>query len=98
MTAKQYYKEKEKEDEKSRKSIGLYSKLKVSVAVPEKFNKEVLIMLMKKKYTFSKVSTKLKGILFSYAIKVDSIDEAHKLKKRIEKIYHKVKTNKTKKK
>ena len=74
-----------------RVSIGLYSELKIVFCVINtKMDKRVFKYLTKKKYSFGfKKSTKVKN-LQEYWVNVDSIDEAFKLKSKIEKLYKNV--------
>lgn len=71
-----------------RVSIGLYSELKIVFCVINtKMDKQIFKYLKKKKYNFKKSDTKVKDII-EYKVNVDSIDEAYKLKKNIEKLNH----------
>lgn len=71
-----------------RKSIGFYSKLRVGFCViNNKMDRQVFKYLTKKEYTFVKADTKVKG-LCEYAVDVDSIEEACRLKSKIENLKH----------
>jgi len=70
----------------TRRSIGLYSKLRVTLAVINpKHDKNVSMLLTKGKYTFSKKQTKVNGI-YVYSVAVASIEKAYALKLKIKKI------------
>lgn len=71
-------------------NVGLYSKLNINVCSYSKKNdKEIFKLLTSEKYTFSKFPSPIKNQpinFFMYSIKVDSIDDAYFLKKKIEAI------------
>jgi hypothetical protein len=72
-----------------RKTIGLYCKLKVIfVSVNKKSNENIIKHLRRNKYTFTiRKLSKIKFMdMFQYNVKVDSIDEAYKLKLKLKKL------------
>jgi tRNA/tmRNA/rRNA uracil-C5-methylase (TrmA/RlmC/RlmD family) len=72
-----------------RKTIGLYCKLKVIfVSVNKKSNADIIKHLRRNKYTFTiRKLSKIKFMdMFQYTVKVDSIDEAYKLKLKLKKL------------
>jgi len=73
--------------ETKRKTIGLYSKLRVGfVAINKTSNENIYNYLKKKKYTFSiRKLKKIEGMV-EYFANVESIDEAYKLKLQLKKL------------